>query len=275
MPTAIDKEIERIAQMMDTTPDVVRSSVADKQKELGCNEITALGIVKKENKWLMRRVKGTYRVFPLHVGEPRSQELSGKEVDGTHTKSEMHSVSDVIGIIYGITERGGKPHPFLSQMSLWDEQADKVDMLRGESGPFAFKGSVDTVKGKVYMDKDAEFIHDSGEKMPQFSQLMAELKQTTVPLASLMEMDADGNLIYHENNLAVIGQIVGVDQLESGRYVLEITDIGAEVITVWPPDTLEFGASNVGQEVLVYGWYKCNDKGPAISGKAMMVIPSE
>lgn len=265
---AVEQEITRLAEALDMTPEAVRKHVTDKMTERGISDLNAIREVKMENKGLLQRIQGTYRIFPLVIGDKRMQALKDRDTG----EEKDHTVVDVIGIFYGPTTRGGQPKGFLHSLSLWDEAVGKEDVLRDGQGPFVFKGAVDTFKNKIYLSRTGEFAVDKSSKTPPFTTIMAEVRQNLLPLSRLMDTNNKGDLIYQDQAVGFEAEVAEVVDFQSGKQGINVTDLGADIYLVWPPEGMEFTEANVGQRVIIYGVMRVNDRGVSINARVMVAV---
>lgn len=249
--TAIEQEIARLATALDMDAQSIRAELERIQatKE-GMNINTALGRFKKDNDFLLKRVQDTYRIWPLSNGTVRTTEVNGV----------TRSVVDILGVFYGKVTRTGQPQGFMLNMSLWDDDIQAAEPIIGQKGPFAFKGSLDTYKQKLYLKKGSEFVADDGKKIPRVEEIVKQITDSAMPLVDLLKTNDKGDFIYDGVELLVRGTVADARLLDSGKCVLTLSDIGSDNVTVWAPDGVsDFGEEDEGNDVLVYGYHKVKD----------------
>lgn len=266
MKADVKAEIKRIALKLGMGEKVVEEKMKE-YMEQGFNELSAIGQVKGEFGYLLQRINGAYRIYPLKVGRLRTGAWKNKE-----GVVEDHDVIDIMGAFYGKVSKMGQDTGFLLQMSLVDEDVKLASGL-DEGELYVFKGSLDTGRQKIYLQRGAEFLDEKDADVPTMGAIVSEASKNAAPLYSLWEEDDKGEYTYHKVNVLVSGFINDVREVGSeGRSVLEVTDLGADICTVWPPDGEEYTKEAIGQRVLISGWNQMKDNGPSISAKVIIAV---
>jgi hypothetical protein len=246
---AIEMEIERLSNAMGTTPEALKGELARLQEENGINLMTALSRYKLDNDFLLRRINGVYRIWPLDISDMKTR----------NTKDGEKTLIDVVGVFFGPTSRTSGAVPFMHKMSLWEDDIEKAKPLQGEAGPFMFKGSLDARNNRLFINRGAEFQKDTTNKAPKLDELMTKIVEQAVPLSKLMDQNAKEQFIYEDQDIITTGEVADIRATEDGRPIISLTDMGANIVTVWPPNGFEANMSMKNTRVLVFGWHKIKD----------------
>jgi hypothetical protein len=201
----------------------------------------------------------------MEIGQAREAEWGG----------ETHDIVDVTGIFFGRVSKSENRQGFLLRMALSDEDVGKEEeLVIGK--PYMFRGSFNPNKKKIYLARDGRFSEGESKHSPGFEKVVMMAKEDSVPLAKLMDMDRDGNYVYHKQDIVfsgIVGEVREVGQ--DGKAIMEISQIGSDPISVWPPDSLTVTEKWEGVEVFGFGYHSIKDNGPSISAKALLPVSDD
>jgi hypothetical protein len=263
MKARIEKELQRVAEATGEGFDNIKASF-ERMKEDGVGDMAAVSMIKAEHRQALHRINAVYRTYPLYIRPQRKVSFDDAEFECV----------DILGAFYGPTQRGGNNEPFLMMMSLRDEQMSKADTLEiGE--PFKFKGALDTVYNKIYMNYSGEFKEDKANNdLPPIEDIITPIVEELPALEDIYRVDDQDNLIYDQQKLAVTGYVMDSTEY-SGGFVMHIQDLGVDEVTVWPPDGCMPEDFEQGQRVLIFGKLRFKDDGAQISAYAIATIAEE
>ena len=244
----------------------------------GYSEQAALSAWKQANKFIFRRISGTYRVYPLHISNERPATRKNYKTD----EVEDTTVQDLYGVVVRVNKQSNTVVSSIDKLPFFGDSAQMLSDLELKS-LYKFKGTYDSGKNTYYVDKEGEFIEEEDMKMLKMIGNMAtnihNALGDTIALHELQKKDDKGDYVYASAydiaTIATISEIVDIEKKDGGTFQKTFVDTIENDIPVpmSPPYGEEVPKEIEGEECLIICNTVYNDFDAMITLRAKVIVP--